>query len=71
MELIKMKILEHNVETGEVIERDLTADELAQYKKDEATEKAKKANIESAATQKAALLERLGLTPDEAALLVQ
>ena len=66
-----MKILEHNIETGEAIERDMTKDELAQYKIDEATAKAKAAEAESKAIEKSAILERLGITADEAALLLQ
>jgi hypothetical protein len=65
-----MKIYEHNIETGEAIERDMTADELAQYQADQADQVAR---IEAEATKaatKAALLERLGITADEAALLL-
>ena len=65
------KILEHNVETGESIERDATPAEIAQYKKDEADAKARLADKESKEIAKAALLERLGITADEAALLLQ
>lgn len=65
-----MKITEHNVETGEVIERDMTKDEAAQYKIDEAARVAMIAKIEADAIAKAALLERLGITADEAALLL-
>ena len=65
-----MKIYEHNIETGEAIESDMTADELAQYQADQADQVAR---IEAEATKaatKAALLERLGITADEAALLL-
>jgi hypothetical protein len=65
-----MKILEHNVETNEVIERNMTSAEVAQYKKDEAIESAKKAELDAKATAKAALLERLGITAEEAILLL-
>ena len=65
-----MKILEHNVETGEVVERDATADEIkhqtAEAKKQADAEKAEADN----AAAKAALLERLGISADEAALLI-
>lgn len=65
-----MIIKEHNVETGEVIEREMTADELAQWEKDEA-ETMLKAEAEAIkAAEKAALLERLGITQDEAKLLL-
>ena len=65
-----MKITEHNVTTGEVVERDMTKDELAQHKIDEAACVAKIAKIEADAVAKVALLERLGITADEAALLL-
>ena len=65
-----MKILEHNVETGEIIERDATADEIERQK----VEAKKQADLDKAeadkATAKTALLERLGITADEAALLL-
>jgi AmiR/NasT family two-component response regulator len=64
------KILEHNVETGEVIERDPTTKELAQMKKDTAEEAARLAEREAKETAKAALLDRLGITAEEAALLL-
>lgn len=63
-------VVEHNVETGEIIERQQTADEVKQAKADSASiaaEAAQKAEKEAA---KAALLEKLGITEDEAKLLV-
>jgi len=65
-----MKILEHNATTGEVIERDMTAAEAAQLKKDEAEKAAQIAKIEADARAKADLLTRLGITADEARLLL-
>lgn len=65
-----MKILEHNVETGEAIERDATAEELAQNELDLAAAAEERALIEAKASAKAALLERLGITEEEAALLL-
>ena len=63
-------ILVHNVETGEVIERDMTADELASYQIEVDSIKAEiqaKAEKEIAKT---ALLAKLGITEDEAKLLL-
>jgi len=60
----------HNVETNEVIERKINAKALAQWESDEAnaaTEKQAEATKEAA---KAALLAKLGITADEAALLL-
>jgi hypothetical protein len=66
-----MKILVHNVETGEVIERDATAAELAQATKD-AKETTDRLAAEAAkAAAKSALLERLGISEEEAKLLLQ
>jgi hypothetical protein len=63
-----------NCETGEVIERGLTDDELAQQEIDNAEtlaiKEAQAAEAQAKATQKAALLERLGITEDEARLLL-
>ena len=63
-----------NCETGEVSEIELTADEVAQRAKDAAAYAKAKADEETEAaakaTAKAALLAKLGITADEAALLV-
>lgn len=65
-----MKTFEHNATTGEIIERDLTEQELAQIKIDAEESAAQKAAHEAKLQGKAALLERLGITADEAALLL-
>jgi hypothetical protein len=63
-----------NCETGEQTEVELTADEIAQRELDakayEAEQKAKEAEAATKAQAKAELLDRLGLTAEEAALLV-
>lgn len=60
----------HNVETDEIIDCEMNADQLAQHKKDLA-ELAKIENgTKTAATAKKALLTKLGITADEAALLL-
>ena len=64
------KITIHNVETGEIIEREMNADELAQLDIDHANAKTQKEAEEVKAAEKAALLERLGITADEAKLLL-
>jgi len=67
-------ITEVNCETGEVILRELNADEIAQRKIDSDSEKAQaevKAQAEAKmVTDKAALLAKLGITADEAKLLL-
>lgn len=59
-----------NAETGEEIIRELNADELAQLSIDVAIQEAKVAAAEQAATDKATLLAKLGITADEAKLLL-
>ena len=59
-----------NAETGESEMVELTADELAQRIKDEAEYAAKDAATAQAATDKAALLAKLGISADEAKLLL-
>lgn len=67
-------IIEANCTTGEVIERELTADELAQAEADNANAIASKnAEAKLVATQeaqRAALLDKLGISEDEAKLLL-
>lgn len=62
--------LVHNVETGEVKETALTAAELTQQTKDKASNAELQAELKTAADAKSVLLERLGITADEAALLL-
>jgi hypothetical protein len=63
-------IIEHNVETGEVIEREMNQQELAQWEKQKAEAlKTVEAEAQKAA-DKAALLSKLGITEDEAKLLL-
>ena len=68
------KVTEIDAITGEVIERPMNDEELAQRKKDqEEAEKlaaAKAIELAEKATAKSALLERLGITADEAKLLL-
>jgi hypothetical protein len=59
-----------NCETGEEIVRDATAAEIAQMKIDADSAIAEKAEAEAKATAKAALLERLGITEEEARILL-
>ena len=65
-----MIILEHNVETGEVIERKATAEEIAQKSIDETEAAIRLSETESKPTQRQAILDRLGLTSEEARLLL-
>jgi hypothetical protein len=66
--------IEVNCATGETTERPLTAEEIAQREADAAAFEAKKHEEEvaaqAAAEAKAALLTKLGITEDEAKLLL-
>jgi len=59
-----------NVETGETVERELNKAEKDQQKIDESAQAAQQAEAEAKATAKAALLSKLGITAEEAALLL-
>lgn len=56
--------------TGETIVRDMTDAEIAQLETDQAEAAARVAEEKAKAAAKAALLERLGITDEEAALLL-
>jgi hypothetical protein len=68
--MTKPQIKEYNCETGEEIVRDANAEEIAQMAIDAENAAIRKAEAETKATQKAALLDRLGITEDEARLLL-
>lgn len=61
-----------NVTTGEetVIERELTAQEIAEREALQAQAAQAQAEAEAKAAQRASILERLGLTEEEAKLLL-
>jgi hypothetical protein len=60
----------HNVETGEVIERELTAEELAERQSIIDSEAERKADEAQRDLDREALLAKLGITADEAKLLL-
>lgn len=64
-----MKITETNAETGTTVERDATAEEIAQFEADLELNAIEEAAKNELAAARAALLERLGITPIEAKLL--
>ena len=55
---------------GEFIDREMNDAELAQYEIDQAAHIARKAEEEAKATAKAALLAQLGITEEQAKLLL-
>jgi hypothetical protein len=60
----------HNLSTDEVIDREMNDTEFAQYEADQEAAAAQAAAEAAKAEQKAALLERLGITAEEAQLLI-
>jgi len=62
--------IEHNLETGEVTEIELTAEEIAELSALSAETEAKIAAETQKATDKTVILTKLGITEDEAKLLL-
>jgi hypothetical protein len=60
----------HNIETDEVIDREMNDAEFAQYQADQAAQAIAQAEAEAKATAKAALLAQLGITAEQAKLLL-
>ena len=61
----KLQIRIINVETGEEIVRDATAEEIAQMEIDVVNAKATEEAIKAEAIKRQAILDRLGLSADE------
>ena len=66
----KLQIKEVNCTTGEEIVRDATAEEIAQIELDAVNDVARKAEAEAKEAARQAILDRLGLTADEAKLIL-
>ena len=64
------EIKEVNCTTGEEIIREMTDEEIAIRKADEAEHKKKQAAEKAAAAAKEAILDRLGITAEEVALIL-
>lgn len=60
----------HNVTTNEIVEREMNAEELAQLEIDKAKAEAEAARQAEAEAARQALLDKLGITADEAKLLL-
>ncbi len=60
----------HNIETNEVIDREMNDQEFAAYETDQAEQAAAKAEAASKAAQRQAVLNRLGITEEEARILL-
>jgi predicted metal-dependent HD superfamily phosphohydrolase len=63
-------IVIHNAETNEITEREMNAEELAQWHLDVEADQQRIAQAEAKAAEKAALLDRLGITEEEVKLLL-
>jgi hypothetical protein len=66
----KLQVKIVNVETGEEIIRDANTDEISQIQIDSEMALATRAEIQAKAEQRQAILDRLGLTADEAKLIL-
>ena len=60
----------HDIELNTVIDREMTIAEFEQYKTNQAIEATRKAEAEAKAAQRQAILDQLGLTSEEASLLL-
>tara|TARA_R110002126_G_scaffold260868_1_gene403834 strand:- start:67 stop:276 length:210 start_codon:yes stop_codon:yes gene_type:complete len=60
----------HDVLTGEIVLREMTADELAQVEKDKTQRQVDAAAQTAKQAARQAVLDKLGLTADEAAALL-
>jgi hypothetical protein len=68
--MTKPMIRIHNSQTDEVIDREMTAAEFKIYEADQAEQLVKQAEAEAKAAQRQVILDRLGLTAEEAQLLL-
>lgn len=66
MPIIKL----HNINTNQIEEREMNDAELAIYEASQAATEKERADKEKAFATKSALLEKLGITADEAKLLL-
>jgi hypothetical protein len=60
----------HDLATDEIIDREMNDAEYAQHLEYVAKEEARKIEVEAKAIEKQALLDKLGITADEAKLLL-
>jgi hypothetical protein len=60
----------HDLATDEIIDREMNDGEFAQYEASKALQITEKAEAEAKASERQAILDRLGLTADEAKLIL-
>jgi hypothetical protein len=70
MTISKPIIIEHNTETGEIIEREMNAAEYKKHQSDKAITEANAAAFAAKSTERQAIADRLGLTADELKVLL-
>jgi hypothetical protein len=63
-------VIIHNIETDEIINREMNDEEFASYKAEQAVEAARQAEAATKEAQRQALLDRLGITSEEAKILL-
>jgi hypothetical protein len=68
--MTKPMIRIHNVETNEIIDREMTAAEIKKYEAEQEIQKNAQLEFEKKEAQKLAIAERLGLTVDELQVLL-
>ncbi len=68
--MTKPMIRIHNTETDEVIDREMNEDEFAIYEAEQAANAAKQAEAAAKESARQALLSKLGITQEEAQLLL-
>lgn len=68
--MAKPMVREHNVQTNEVIDREMTDVEFAQWKKEQEETAVKEAELAAKEAARQALLNKLGITAEEAKLLL-
>jgi hypothetical protein len=66
----KLTVRIHNLETDEVIDREMTKEEFISHEEMRKELEARETSDNEKAAAKAALLERLGMTAEEAKLLL-
>jgi hypothetical protein len=68
--MTKPMIRIHNQETNEIIDREMNDAEFAQYEADQAAQATARAEADAKAAQRQAVLNRLGITEEEARILL-
>jgi hypothetical protein len=68
--MTKPMIRIHNIETDEVIDREMTTAEFKQYEKEQELQSAAKSQAEAKEAARQAILDRIGLTADDVKLLL-